>query len=106
MKVLYPAWINYKAEETTPANATKLQWVWDTYYRDSEIVKMDIADIDVVIMKEWFLKTVRKHQLTSKKYKEKSCQYAFRLCDRETFDRRQCCKECPRYLLQEVCGVS
>lgn len=31
---------------------------------------MDIADIDVVIMKEWFLKTVRKHQLTSKKYKE------------------------------------
>lgn len=70
MKALYPAWINYKAEETTPANATKLQWVWDTYYRDSEIVKMDIADIDVVIMKEWFLKTVREHQLTSKKYKE------------------------------------
>lgn len=70
MKALYPAWINYKEEETTPANATRLQWVWDTYYKDSEIVKMDIADIDVVVMKEWFLKTVREHQLTSKKYKD------------------------------------
>lgn len=70
MKALYPAWIDYKEEETTPANAMKLQWVWDTYYAGSEIIKMDIADIDVVIMKEWFLKTVRKHQLTSKKYKE------------------------------------
>lgn len=70
MKALYPVWIDYKSEETTPANAAKLQWVWDTYYACSEIVSMDIADIDVVIMKVWFLKTVRKYQLTSKKYKE------------------------------------
>lgn len=70
MQTLYPAWLSYKAEETTPANATKLQWVWDTYYQDSEIVKMDIADLDVIIMKEWFLKTVRVYHLTSKKYKE------------------------------------
>lgn len=70
MKALYPAWVDYKAEETTSANATKLQWVWDTYYKNSEIVKMDIADIDVVIMKGWFLKTIREYQLTGKKYKE------------------------------------
>lgn len=70
MKALYPAWITYKEQETTSANATRLQWVWDTYYKDSEIINMDIADMDVVIMKEWFLKTIKKHHLTSKKYKD------------------------------------
>ena len=29
MKALYPEWLKYKAVETSPANANKLQWAWN-----------------------------------------------------------------------------
>lgn len=70
MKALYPEWIKFKATDTSPANATKLQWVWNTYYADSEIANLDIASIDVIVMKEWFLKVIGNYELSSKKYKE------------------------------------
>lgn len=70
MKALYPEWLKYKAVDTSKANATKLQWVWNTYYADSEIVNMDISSIDVIIIKEWFLKVIKKYELSSRKYKE------------------------------------
>ena len=70
MKALYPEWLKYKAVDTSKANATKLQWVWNTYYADSEIVNMDISSIDVIIIKEWFIKVIKKYELSSRKYKE------------------------------------
>ncbi len=70
MKALYPEWLKYKAADTSPANATKLQWVWNTYYADSEIVNIDIVSIDVIVIKEWFLKVIEKYELSSRKYKE------------------------------------
>ena len=70
MKALYPEWLKYKAVDTSKANATNLQWVWNTYYADSEIVNMDISSIDVIIIKEWFLKVIKKYELSSRKYKE------------------------------------
>ena len=70
MKALYPEWLKYKAVDTSKANATKLQWVWNTYYADSEIVNMDISSIDVIIIKEWFLKVIKKYELSSRKCKE------------------------------------
>ena len=70
MKALYPEWLKYKATDTSPANATKLQWVWNTYYADSEIVNMNIVSIDVIVIKEWFLKVIEKYELSSRKYKE------------------------------------
>ncbi len=70
MQALYPEWLKFKAVDTSKANANKLQWVWNTYYVGSEIANMDIASIDVIIIKEWFLKVIEKYKLSSKKYKE------------------------------------
>ena len=54
MKALYPEWIKYKAVETSKANANKLQWVWNTYFVDSDIAGMDMQIIDVITLKTWF----------------------------------------------------
>lgn len=70
MKALYPEWIKYKAVETSKANANKLQWVWNTYFADSDIADMDMQTIDVITLKTWFLNVIEKHKLSNKKYKE------------------------------------
>lgn len=70
MKALYPEWIKYKAVETSKANANKLQWVWNTYFVDSDIAGMDMQIIDVITLKTWFLNVIEKHKLSGKKYKE------------------------------------
>ncbi len=70
MKALYPEWLKYKAVETSKANANKLQWVWNTYFADSDIADMDMQTIDVITLKTWFLNVIEKHKLSSKKYKE------------------------------------
>ena len=70
MKALYPEWIKYKAVETSKANANKLQWVWNTYFVDSDIAGMDMQIIDVITLKTWFLNVIEKHKLSNKKYKE------------------------------------
>ena len=70
MKALYPEWLKYKAVETSKANANKLQWVWNTYFVDSDIAGMDMQIIDVITLKTWFLNVIEKHKLSGKKYKE------------------------------------
>lgn len=70
MKALYPEWLQYKAADTSNANANKLQWVWNTYFANSDIAVMDMQSIDVITLKTWFLNVIEKHKLSSKKYKE------------------------------------
>lgn len=70
LTALYPEWIEYKRKESSPANATKLQWVWDTYYKDSNIAKMKIKDIKTLTVKNFALDMIEKHGLTRKKYLE------------------------------------
>lgn len=70
MKTLHPEWLKYKTIESSNANAAKLQWVWEKYYADSEIIHMDLAGIDVITMKEWLIKTIEEHMLSSRRYKE------------------------------------
>lgn len=70
LTALYPEWIEYKRKESTTANANKLQWVWDTYYKNSDIVKMKIKDIKTLTVKKFALDMIEKHKLTRKKYLE------------------------------------
>ena len=51
---LYPLFLDYKGKETSLANAHKLNWVWETYYKDDDIVKCKLSDITVVMLKSWF----------------------------------------------------
>lgn len=70
MKALYQEWLAYKANDTSKANANKLQWTWNKYYLDSDIVTLNLEIIDVITIKTWFLKTIEKHQLSNRQYKE------------------------------------
>ncbi len=67
---LYPLFLDYKGKETSLANAHKLNWVWETYYKDDDIVKCKLSDITVVMLKSWFLDKISQYGLTSRKYKE------------------------------------
>ncbi len=70
LEKLYPMFLDYKGKETTLANAHKLNWVWETYYKDTEIVKRKLGDITVAMLKNWFLDKISEHKLTSRKFKE------------------------------------
>ena len=70
LEKLYPMFLDYKGKETTLANAHKLNWVWETYYKDTEIVKLKLGDITVAMLKTWFLDIISEHKLTSRKFKE------------------------------------
>lgn len=67
---LYPLFLDYKGKETSLANAHKLNWAWETYYKDDDIVKCELSDITVIMLKSWFLDKIAEHKLTSRKYKE------------------------------------
>lgn len=67
---LYPLFLDYKGKETSLANAHKLAWVWETYYKNDKIVKYKFDDITVAILKNWFLDKISEHNLTCRKFKE------------------------------------
>lgn len=67
---IYPLFLDYKGKETSLANAHKLNWVWETYYKNESIVKCKFSEITVIMLKSWFLDKIAEHNLTSRKYKE------------------------------------
>lgn len=67
---IYPLFLDYKGKETSLANAHKLNWAWETYYKDDDIVKRELNDITVIMLKSWFLDKIAEHGLTSRKYKD------------------------------------
>lgn len=70
LEALYPRWIEYKRKESSLANANKLQWVWNTYFKGSNISKMHIKNIRTITVKEFVLDTIDKFKLNKKKYTE------------------------------------
>ena len=70
LEKIYPAFLDYKGKETSLANAHKLNWIWEKYYKGDDIIKCRLSDITVVMLKSWFLDQITKYGLTSRKYKE------------------------------------
>lgn len=70
MRGLYEKWIDYKAKETSEANANKLEWVWNHYYSNEPIADKKLKDIKVSALKEFMLDLIAKHKLTNRQYKE------------------------------------
>ncbi len=70
LSALYPEWIDYKRKESSIANANKLQWVWNRYYKDSDIAQMKIKDIETLTVKNFGLDMIAKHNLTRDGYTE------------------------------------
>ncbi|MCC8151108.1 MAG: tyrosine-type recombinase/integrase [Lachnospiraceae bacterium] len=52
------------------SNATKLQWVWEKYYKDSPIANRDIRTLKTRDNKLWLLDVTHSNRLDRKKYKE------------------------------------
>ena len=67
---LYPAFLAYKTKETSPANAKKISWTWETYYKGDSIINRRLGDLKTPELKEWLLDKIAKHKLTSRKYRE------------------------------------
>ncbi len=70
MATIYPKFLEYKYLSSEKGTANKLQWVWNTYYKDSDIVNEDITKITVGKLSDWLLKLIAERKLTRKKYIE------------------------------------
>lgn len=69
-ETLYPMFMKYKEKETSSANAHKLNWVWEKYYKQDELVAKYLDEITVAFLKEWFLDKIETLHLTNKQFKE------------------------------------
>ncbi|MCF2641472.1 MAG: tyrosine-type recombinase/integrase [Roseburia sp.] len=70
MERIYPKWIEFKYLSSGKGTANKAQWVWDTYYKGSSIVKEELSKLTVGKLSHWLLKLVDDKKLTKKKYME------------------------------------
>lgn len=64
-EILYPMFLKYKEKETSCANAHKLNWVWEKYYKEDALVTKYLDEITVAFLKEWYLDKIE--QLASDK---------------------------------------
>lgn len=70
LEAIYPKFIEEKYLSSKRGTANKLQWVWNTYYKNSSIVKVELSTMTVGQLRNWLLKQVAKHKLSQKKYVE------------------------------------
>lgn len=52
------------------ANANKLIYAWNKYYKDTTIISVPFEDMTAGQMKDWFLSVISEKQLTCKQFKE------------------------------------
>lgn len=70
LESIYDDWIVCKEKETSMANANKLIYAWNKYYRDTPIISIPFEDMTAGQMKDWFLTVITEKQLTNKQFKE------------------------------------
>lgn len=70
LEAVYPKFIECKYLSSEKGTANKLQWVWNTYYKDSTIIKVELSKMTVGDLSEWLLELIAKRDLTKKKYVE------------------------------------
>ena len=70
LEELYPKWLEYKAEDTSLANAHSLSHDWDTFYKGDLLTKRKMASIKVPELKQWLLRKVKEHNLTRRGYND------------------------------------
>ena len=70
LEAVYPKFIEYKYLSSEKGTANKLQWVWNTYYKDSTIIKVELSKMTVGDLSDWLLELIAKRNLTKKRYLE------------------------------------
>lgn len=70
LESIYDDWIVFKEKETSMANANKLIYAWNKYYKDAPIISIPFEDMSAGKIKDWFLTVISEKQLTSKQFTE------------------------------------
>ena len=70
LKAIYSKFIKFKCLSCSKATVNKLQWVWNTYYKDSDIVNVKFQKMTVGYITDWLLNLIDKHQLEQKRFTE------------------------------------
>ena len=70
MATIYPKFLEYKYLSSEKGTASKLQWVWNSYYKDSTIIKVELSKMTVGDLSDWLLELIDKRNLTKKRYLE------------------------------------
>ena len=70
LEAVYPKFIEYKYLSSEKSTANKLQWFWNTYYKDRTIIKVELSKMTVGDLSDWLLELIDKRNLTKKRYLE------------------------------------
>lgn len=66
---LYPEWKNYKSLHTTAETyITRINSDWNTYYRNTDIIRIPIKDLTKLDLDEWAHKLIKDHNMTKNQY--------------------------------------
>jgi len=69
LRKLYPKWISYKEKHTESSTYIKrINVDWNKYYKDSEIVDIQLFDLTYLYIDSWIHDTIKKYKLTKKQY--------------------------------------
>ena len=66
MATIYPKFLEYKYLSSEKGTASKLQWVWNSYYKDSTIIKVELSKMTVGDLSDWLLELIDKRNLTKR----------------------------------------
>ena len=66
MATIYPKFLEYKYLSSEKGTANKLQWVWNTYYKNSSIIKIELSKMTVGDLSDWLLELIAKRNLYQK----------------------------------------
>ncbi len=70
LETLYPLFLAYKEKETSMANAHKINWAWERFYKNELITQRNLEEIKLPELKEFFLDKIEAFSLKSKQFKE------------------------------------
>lgn len=69
LRKLYPKWLESKSKETdADTYPLRLKYTWKKFYENDSIVDVPLADLDVVMLRDWANTMIGEYRLTRKKY--------------------------------------
>ena len=69
LEKIFPVWLKYKATQTNSSSYVKRILVdWNKYYKDTDIIKVILADLTYLKLNDWACNIVKKNCLTKKQY--------------------------------------
>ena len=66
LEAVYPKFIECKYLSSEKGTANKFQWVWNTYYKNSSIIKIELSKMTVGDLSDWLLELIDKRNLTKR----------------------------------------